>query len=187
MRPQPFLSVPISPGLQDLCASVQSAQLNAAQALLRELAASVAGADGALADLPSELRAGHPDHYSRHVAYADPHGSFTIAYLIWRPGQFSPVHGHKTWCTYQVLQGELSETHYRWDPSTRTAIPHGRVVRRPGDVVTAVQGLRQIHRLGNASEQVAVSLHIYGVAESDICTGVNHLVQPEGRTDSARP
>ncbi|MFQ6689931.1 cysteine dioxygenase, partial [Bordetella pertussis] len=49
MRTPPLVSVPISPSLQNLCASVQSAQLNAAQALLRELAASVAGANGALA------------------------------------------------------------------------------------------------------------------------------------------
>lgn len=176
-----------SPDLRSLGASVEAAQMNAARTLLRELASRVADAGDMLAGLPTELRAGRAESYTRHIAYADPHGAFTIAYLIWRPGQFSPVHGHKTWCTYQVLQGELSETHYRWDPSTRTAIPHGRVVRRPGDMVTAVQGLRQIHRLGNASEQVAVSLHIYGVAESDICTGVNHLVQAEGRTDSARP
>ncbi|CCN17961.1 cysteine dioxygenase family protein [Bordetella bronchiseptica] len=177
MRTPPLVPVPISPSLQSLCASVQSAQLNAAQALLRELAASVAGANGALADLPPELRAGHPDHYSRHVAYADPHGSFTIAYLIWRPGQFSPVHGHKTWCTYRVLQGELTESHYRWDPELGLALRTGAVARRPGDIVTATPGLAQIHRLGNAGDEVAISLHIYGVAQSDIATGVNHVVQ----------
>jgi len=86
------------------------------------------------------------------------------------------VHGHKTWCTYQVLQGELAETHYRWDPVAAAAIACGEVSRRPGDVVTAAPGLRQIHRLGNAGPGVAVSLHIYGVDQADLCTGVNHLV-----------
>ncbi|WP_238912774.1 cysteine dioxygenase family protein [Achromobacter insolitus] len=170
-------SIPVaSGGLQSLCASVQAAQMNAARALLRELAASVAQAGDMLQGLPTDLRAGRAESYTRHVAYADPHGAFTMVYLIWRPGQFSPVHGHKTWCTYQVLQGELTETHYRWDHESATAQACGVVARRPGDIVTATQGLRQIHRLGNAGTKIAVSLHIYGVAQGDLCTGVNHLV-----------
>ncbi|WP_144635910.1 cysteine dioxygenase family protein [Bordetella genomosp. 13] len=164
--------------LQALCASVEHAQRKAAQALLHELNASVAdaGAD-ALAGLPPALRQGCPERYTRHVAYADPHGSFTIVYLIWRPGQFSPVHGHKTWCTYRVLQGELTETHYRWHPASRQAEACGQALRRAGDIVTAAPGLQQIHRLGNAGDGIAISLHIYGVAEADIASGVNHLVQ----------
>ena len=43
-------------------------------------------------------------------------------------------------------------------------------------VGTAAPGLHQIHRLGNAGPGVAVSLHIYGVDQADLCTGVNHLV-----------
>ena len=162
--------------LRSLCESVQAAQLNAARALLRDLAASVANAGDMLQNLPEDLRAGRADTYTRHIAYADPHGAFTVAYLIWRPGQFSPVHGHKTWCTYQVLQGELAETHYRWDSDAAAAIACGEARRRPGDIVTATPGLRQIHRLGNAGPGVAVSLHIYGVDQADLCTGVNHLV-----------
>ncbi|MDF8365964.1 cysteine dioxygenase family protein [Achromobacter anxifer] len=162
--------------LQSLGASVQAAQMHAARVLLRDLAASVANAGDMLQNLPAELRAGRAESYTRHIAYADPHGAFTMAYLIWRPGQFSPVHGHKTWCTYQVLQGELAEMHYRWDQESGSAVEGGTVVRRPGDIVTATQGLRQIHRLGNAGPEIAVSLHIYGVAQADLCTGVNHLV-----------
>jgi len=169
---------PASPpdSLQTLCASVARAERNAAQALLHELSARVAEAGQALAGLPPALRQGSPDGYARHVAYADPHGRFTIAYLIWRPGQHSPVHGHRTWCTYRVLQGELSETHYRWDPAARQAVACGGALRRPGDIVTATPGLEQIHRLGNAGIGTAISLHLYGVAEADIATGVNHVV-----------
>lgn len=172
MSPLPLATA----NLRSLCELVQAAQMNAARALLHELAASVANAGDMLRALPDALRAGHPDRYTRHIAYADPHGAFTIAYLIWRPGQFSPVHGHKTWCTYQVLQGELTETHYRWDPNAGAAVTCGEVRRRPGDIVTATPGLRQIHRLGNAGPGIAVSLHLYGVDQADLCTGVNHLV-----------
>lgn len=175
--------MPVSPShsvlpapLQRLCASIAQAERNAAHALLQELSARVAEADQALAGLPPALREGSPDGYARHVAYADPHGRFTIVYLVWRPGQHSPVHGHKTWCTYRVLQGELTESHYLWDAAARRARACGGAVRRPGDIVTAAPGLEQIHRLGNAGTQTAISLHIYGVAEADIACGVNHVV-----------
>jgi len=175
------MHLPLSPSsspLHTLCASVALAQRKAAQALLRDLNTSVAHAgDSALAGLPPALRHGSPDGYTRHVAYADPHGSFTLVYLVWRPGQHSPVHGHKTWCTYRVLQGELSENHYRWLPTRQRAEPCGQALRRTGDIVAATPGLKQIHRLGNASDRIAISLHIYGVAAADIATGVNHLVQ----------
>ena len=148
--------------------------MNAARALLRDLASSVASANGILQACPTRCAPAVPNPM-RHIAYADPHGAFTIAY---RSGarQFSPAHGHKTWCTYQVLQGELSETHYRWDADASAAIACGGATRRPGDIVTATQGLHQIHRLGNASPEVAISLHIYGVDQADICSGVNHLI-----------
>ncbi|WP_459616974.1 cysteine dioxygenase family protein [Bordetella sp. 2513F-2] len=173
-------TTPADPLLQQLCTGVEQAQAGAARALLRDVGASVAGAGELLAALPEDLRKGSPEGYQRHLAYADPHGSYSIMYLVWRPGQFSPVHGHKTWCTYRVLQGVLSETHYRWDPGQAQATPCGQAVRRPGDIVTATPGLRQIHRLGNAGPEVAISLHIYGVAGADIATGVNHLVASAG-------
>lgn len=174
-------ATPAPSSLQNLCASVEQAQRRAAQALLHELSASVADAGhDALAGLPDELRQGCPERYARHVAYADPHGSFTIVYLVWQPGQYSPVHGHKTWCTYRVLQGALTETHYRWNPDTRLALECGHAIRVPGDIVTAAPGLQQIHRLGNGGDSVAISLHIYGVAEADIASGVNHLVHSSG-------
>jgi len=166
--------------LDSLCATVRAAQQNAARGLLDELASADADLHGMLAHLPEALRQGSPDTYLRRVAYSDPHGSFTIFYLVWRPGQATPVHGHKTWCTYRVLQGELSETHYRWDADSELARPVGEALRRPGDAVTATPGLERIHRLRNAGDDIAISLHIYGVARAEAQTGVNHVVASVG-------
>jgi len=163
--------------LQVLCESIKPAHQEAARKLLQDLAAWGAHAEDMLGGLPADMAEGHADSYARHVAYADPLGSFTIAYLVWRRGQFSPVHGHKTWCAYRVLKGELAETHYRWDAGAGLAIPHGSARRRPGDIITASPGLQQIHRLGNASDEVAVSLHIYGVDHAHIANGVNRVVE----------
>jgi predicted metal-dependent enzyme (double-stranded beta helix superfamily) len=163
--------------LDSLCATVRAAQRNAERQLLDELAGSAAHAESMLAHLPMPLREGRADTYLRHIAYSDPYGSFTIFYLVWRPGQATPVHGHKTWCTYRVLQGELLETHYQWDAQAQLARPVGSAVRRPGMAVTAAPGLEQIHQLRNASDGIAISLHIYGVAQANAQTGVNQLVE----------
>lgn len=173
MNPLPNLAG----ALKMLCESAQVAHQDAAGKLLQDLATYVADAEDMLVGLPADLAQGRPDSYTRHIAYADPSGGFTIAYLVWRPGQYSPVHGHKTWCAYRVLKGELAETHYRWDADAGLAIPHGAAVRRPGDIITATPGLHKIHRLGNASSNIAVSLHIYGVEETRLTTGVNLVVQ----------
>jgi predicted metal-dependent enzyme (double-stranded beta helix superfamily) len=133
-----------------------------------------------LAALPPELLAEPRDTYVRHLAYADPQGAYSVVYLIWWPGQYSPVHGHRTWCTYRVLRGTLAEEHFRWDADAQAALPCGRIARREGDVVAAPPGLGQIHRLGNdgsAGPAPAVSLHVYGVARDAIATGVNHVVR----------
>ncbi|EWM45915.1 hypothetical protein D557_3927 [Bordetella holmesii 70147] len=68
--------------LGERCRLVDLAAQKAAASLLAELAEGVATTDGMLAHLPIDLRQGRPDSYTRHIAYADPHGRYTIAYLI---------------------------------------------------------------------------------------------------------
>lgn len=155
-------------------------------------------ADALLALLPAAARAGSPDGYTRHLIYADPMARFSAMLLVWRPGQASPVHGHRTWCAYRVLQGSLYERHYRWDEAAQVARPSGGVVREPGAVFSVPAGLGHIHSLGHAGRgmdrgmaqdmdqhmdqhdgeagDIAVSLHLYGVEAAQIATGINLLV-----------
>lgn len=149
----------------------QSARLVAAQ-----VAESLPDADTLLASLPPGALEGSPDTYTRHLVHADPYERFSVMVLVWRPGQSSPVHGHRTWCAYRVLRGTLAERHYRWDPASRTATQVNAVTRETGDTFSVPAGLQHIHALGNASDTVAVSLHIYGVEQDRIATGVNLLV-----------
>lgn len=117
--------------------------------------------------------------YSRHLVYADELGRYSAMLLVWHPGQQSPVHGHRTWCTYKVLQGQLKERHYKWNAATRRAKQCGQSDRHVGDVVSAPAGLADIHQLVNQSAEVAVSLHIYGVDSERISTHVNYLLSEE--------
>lgn len=122
-------------------------------------------------------REGSPSGYTRHLVYADPMARFSAMLLVWRPGQASPVHGHRTWCAYRVLEGRLHERHYRWDAAAGLARHVGGAEREAGDLFTVPAGLGHIHALGNESEAVAVSLHVYGVSAQHIATGVNLLVE----------
>ncbi|WP_458214925.1 cysteine dioxygenase [Paracidovorax citrulli] len=146
---------------------------SATRALAGGLAAWLPDDQALLAMLTPEQREGSADHYVRHLVHADPLGRFSAMLLVWRPGQWSPVHGHRTWCAYRVLQGALRERHYRWDPSAGAAVPCGGADRPAGSLICVPAGLGHIHAFGNEGDAVAVSLHLYGVEPGAITTGIN--------------
>ena len=117
-----------------------------------------------------------PDRYARHVLYADPKGRFTLLALVWSGGQFSPVHAHHTWCAYAVHRGVLTETLFGFDAATDEAIPLRSEIRRAGYGCFARSGLEQIHRLGNAGLEAAISIHVYGVEAGQVCSHVNRVL-----------
>jgi predicted metal-dependent enzyme (double-stranded beta helix superfamily) len=116
------------------------------------------------------------DRYARHVLYADPKGRFTILALVWSGGQFSPVHSHHTWCAYAVHRGVLAETLFGFDAAAGEAIPLRSETRRAGYGCFARSGLEQIHRLGNAGLEPAISIHVYGVEAAQVCSQVNRVI-----------
>lgn len=146
------------------------------QRLLNGISFLLDEAEQLLPLLPPSALTSPSGTYSRHLVYADELGRYSAMLLVWHPGQQSPVHGHRTWCTYKVLQGQLKERHYKWDAETRRAEKSGEVNRHAGDVVSAPAGLSNIHQLVNQSPEVAVSLHIYGVDRERISTHVNYLI-----------
>lgn len=160
---------------------------DSARTVAAQVQACLGDADALLALLPAAARAGSPDGYTRYLVYADPMARFSAMLLVWRPGQASPVHGHRTWCAYRVLQGTLVERHYRWDEAAQVARPSGSVMREPGAVFSVPAGLGHIHSLGHPGrrmdagdgepDDIAISLHLYGVEAAQIATGVNLLVE----------
>lgn len=101
-----------------------------------------------------------PDRYVRHLLHADPEGGYAVVALVWRPGQMSPVHAHRTWCAFGVWQGVLTETYYApGDPP----VPQETRLLAPGATGEGPADPRLIHRLANLSCRNAVSIHCYGV------------------------
>jgi len=130
----------------------------------------------ALASLvPPAQRAGNPAGYARHLLYADPLGRFSVVALVWLPGQRTPVHAHYTWCAYRVAEGALREDRYRWNPQRGEAELAETVGRTAGQTGCGHAGYEQIHRLGNAGQGPALSIHVYGIDAERVATHVNRL------------
>lgn len=159
----------------EACATFREPSHSSFFARNMRLALAEAAADPAL--LTAAQREGSPESYRRHLLAADPRERYAIAALVWQPGQASPVHAHHTWCGYAVLDGTLSETIFEWD-GARHCASATRMQARPSGAVSFVRsGRGAIHRLGNRSEAPAISLHIYGVAGTQLGTHVNDVVR----------
>jgi predicted metal-dependent enzyme (double-stranded beta helix superfamily) len=145
----------------------------------KELPAAVTAAlDKAMAAgawlLPEQQRAGH-DHYTRHVLHADPEDRYTIVAIAWGSGQQSPIHAHHTWCGVAVYCGTVVETFY--EISGNDAPPRAlRSMVRQAGTLSFDGDHKGIHRIANATQDVAVSIHVYGVGGARITTDVNRVL-----------
>jgi len=113
-----------------------------------------------------------PNHYIRHLLHSDAAGEYAVVALVWRPGQMSPVHAHRTWCALGVQQGVLTETYYApGDPP----VPSATRLLAPGATSHGAAHAAMIHRLANLSCRTAISIHCYGVGFERFGSDVNQI------------
>ncbi|WP_081084337.1 cysteine dioxygenase family protein [Burkholderia territorii] len=185
---QPAASGADRPALVQLCRQIDDA-FDAGGALVdpsqhaefsTRLRVALAEVGATSAWLTHSERVSNAQQYCRHLLAADPLGRYTVVSLVWRPGQWSPVHGHRTWCGYTVLDGTLTETLYDWNEAAGHATEVRCCRREVGAVSFVRAGATGIHRLGHdddaAQSAPAVSLPVYGVPVGQIATHVNDLV-----------
>ena len=168
----PSLTLPVAM----LMAEIGAACEGPGEAMGGRIAAALRTAAAAPTLLTPALRATRHDCYARHTIACDPSGRFTLLAIVWNPGQFSPPHAHDTWCAYAVAESTLTETLFDFDDARNKAVPSGVSLREPGYACFAPAGLEQIHRLGNAGDVPAISIHAYGVEGSRVGTHVNRLI-----------
>jgi predicted metal-dependent enzyme (double-stranded beta helix superfamily) len=125
--------------------------------------------------LTREQLAAGQEQYVRHILYADAAGRYTVAAIVWRPGQRSSIHTHYAWSGAAVYRGELTETLYRVSRGPAPPFPVSNIKRRPGDF-TFHWPLNEIHHVGNEGAETAISIHVYGVGSEWLATGVNRFV-----------
>lgn len=121
------------------------------------VAGTLASAEPRTSLLTEQERAGSADHYTRHTLHAE--ADFSIAAVVWRPGQVTEIHDHIAWCSFIVLQGAESETLFGIDGGRLVEV--GRRRRETGSV-SGVAPPDDIHRVANTGDSVAITLHVYG-------------------------
>ena len=52
------------------------------------------------------------EHYARNEIFVADDESLSLYALVWRPGQWTPVHDHGTWGVVGVMRGILEERNY---------------------------------------------------------------------------
>jgi 3-mercaptopropionate dioxygenase len=106
--------------------------------------------------LTPEQRLGSPGNAASHTLHVEPDGAFSITAVVWRPGQITRIHDHTTWCVFGVLSGVEHEEVFDADLNLI-----GRNEGQVGDV-NGFAPPGDIHRVHNLSDEVAITLHIYG-------------------------
>ncbi|MAW61891.1 MAG: cysteine dioxygenase [Planctomycetes bacterium] len=105
--------------------------------------------------------------YTRHLIHEQQDPPFSLYTMVWRPGQWTPVHDHGAWGIVGVLEGELHEESFCPASACGDASPglrcHARVTLSPGSVVGFTAPPDLVHRSGSPEQgKRTVSLHLYG-------------------------
>jgi len=129
-----------------------------------------------------------PDHYARNLIHAADDGALSLYALVWRPGQWTPVHDHGSWGVVGVIEGVLEERnfirtdgHHDRDEGIGLA-RGGPILLGEGTVTSFVPNPDHIHMTGVPAERDrAVSLHLYGRQMDsfhiyDVAAGTRRLV-----------
>jgi predicted metal-dependent enzyme (double-stranded beta helix superfamily) len=174
---------PVGPGLDRLATAVRAAigkrgdWRDTAQLVASELERHLPSPS----ILAAEQRMGDPETYRSHLLYGEPDGGFSIVALVWRPGQETPIHDHVTWCVFGVIQGMEYEELFTLDETRGCLVGAGSTVNRTGEV-NGFAPPGDIHRVRNAGDRTAISIHIYGTDVSRIGSSVRRCydlpVQP---------
>jgi predicted metal-dependent enzyme (double-stranded beta helix superfamily) len=121
--------------------------------------------------LTVEQRTGDPETYKSDVLHSEPDGSFSIVALVWLPGQVTPIHDHVTWCVFGVIQGMEREELFELDRQRTGLVEAGHRVNRTGEV-SGFAPPGDIHRVRNAGDLTAISIHVYGTDVARIGSSV---------------
>lgn len=111
--------------------------------------------------LPAGLLEGEYGTHRSHRLHVEPDGSFSMLAIVWQPGALTRVHDHVTWCVLGILAGVQYEDLYAL-ADDGTALIEAGSTRNPTGEVTGFAPPGDIHRMRNAEDGPAVSLHIYG-------------------------
>ena len=110
--------------------------------------------------LPPEYRTYDKNEpYTRHVIHDG--GDWTLQALVWIPGAMTPIHNHHCWCSFGTYQGEVVEERFKETDSHVTCFESVTYTRGMFGSLTPTG--KDIHRIVNKTDDIAITLHFYGL------------------------
>lgn len=110
--------------------------------------------------LPATHTKPRDDRYAQYPLYVDPNGKFSVVSFIWKPGQWTPIHDHTVWGVVGIHQG-LERTQAYRDVDGKLQMTKT-IDASVGEVGAVSPTIGDVHRVGNVSDDVAISIHVYG-------------------------
>jgi predicted metal-dependent enzyme (double-stranded beta helix superfamily) len=114
-------------------------------------------ADPALLDGVTLTRV--PGGYSRNLIFGD--HRITVYAIVWSAGSQTSIHDHHCSCCYAILSGTLTEFWYKKLDGTHVAQSRA-FTRATGEIACMLPTGPNLHKMLNASDDEAISIHIYG-------------------------
>jgi predicted metal-dependent enzyme (double-stranded beta helix superfamily) len=154
----------------DACRAAAGDQRSAAEAVEATVPLMLALLPEAGALLGAAHRRSDAGHYTRNAVLIEP--QLSLYAIVWRPGQWTPVHDHGSWGVVGVVEGVLYERAWlRTDPGAADPACHrgirlapgGTLALTPGAVSSFVPNPDHIHVTGVPADAApALTLHLYG-------------------------
>lgn len=99
------------------------------------------------------------------LLHEEPDHSLAVFIVAWLPGRGTPPHNHGTWAIVSGIKGYEHNIRWRrekgvWKPGSAKLTRVGEAVIGPGESISFLPA--DIHSVINKSEEVAISLHVYG-------------------------
>lgn len=114
--------------------------------------------------------------YRRVLLLEDEARGYSVWAFSWGPGAASPVHGHPCWCLLGTAFGTLSETRLGPPAPGGAAEVVDEVTLGPGSVAYHAPGDEDTHRIANATDRLAISVHVYGVTRRAALPGMRWVM-----------
>ncbi len=115
--------------------------------------------------LPPELTRPSAEHHVNYPLHIASDGSWSLAAVVWSPGQRTPVHGHETWGVVGIHSG--AEREFRYDKPTAAdagepLTPAGEQVWEQGQVTVCCTTDDDVHAVAAVGDVPTVGIHVYG-------------------------
>lgn len=114
---------------------------------------------------PHHYEVNQEQGFSAHLLHEESDHSLAVFAVSWLPGRSTPPHDHGVWAIVVGVDGP--ETNRFWERTDDRLRPGhaelrkiGEKVFHAGDVIAMPTGT--IHSVSNESDQVTLSLHVYG-------------------------